>query len=210
MTTPSPNKTIEAYNKNAEKYANKFDSYEVYRNKISDFQKKHIAKGSNILDLGCGPGNNIKTILENDKTCSFTGLDLSKEFINIAKQRFPQFDFLEQDIRSLDLRSKFKVIIASFCIVHLTNDETIKFLKDISTLIAKNGFLYLSYMNGEKCGYESTSFSKEEIFFNYYEDEYIIDILSQNNINAIEIGKEEYMESDGSITIDTFIYAKRL
>jgi hypothetical protein len=64
-------------------------------------------------------------------------------------------------------------------------------------------------MNGEKSGFETTSFSKEEMFFNYYSDEFIIDILSRHNINVLEITKEEYVEPDGSITVDTFIYAKK-
>lgn len=204
------NQTIDAYDKHAEEYAKKFDNYDVYRNKISDFQKKYIPNKTHILDLGCGPGNNIKVLLENDQTCSFTGVDLSMEFIKISTQRFPQFTFTLQDIRKLDIQSKFKAIIASFCIVHLTDEETQNFLKTLSTLLVENGYLYLSYMNGEKAGFETTSFSKDEIFFNYYTDEFILNLLKQNGINMVEMSKEEYREPDGSITIDTFIFAQKI
>ena len=34
-----------------------------------------------------------------------------------------------------------------------------------------------------------------------------MEMLSNNNINVLEIAKEEYIESDGSITTDSFIYA---
>lgn len=201
--------TIDAYNKNADKYAKKFNNYEIYRNRISDFQKKFIPHGTHILDLGCGPGNNIKTLHERDNTCSFTGVDLSSEFVKISKQRFPQFDFYEQDIRNLKLKTSFEVVIASFCIVHLTDAETHEFIRNVSKSILQNGYFYLSYMNGDKSGFETTSFSKDQIFFNYYTDEFILDILHQHNLRILEISKEEYRESDGSITIDTFIYAKK-
>jgi SAM-dependent methyltransferase len=199
--------TIDAYNKNAEKYAEKFDNYEIYQNRISDFHDKYIPKSASILDLGCGPGNNIKTIHRKDDTCLFTGVDLSVTFINIAKARFPQFKFLQKDIRFLKIEENFGVIVASFCIVHLTNEETKVFLENLSKLLLSNGSLYLSYMNGDMSGLETTSFSEEEIFFNYYNDKFIIELLSENNFRVSEIVKEEYIEPDGSITTDTFIYA---
>ncbi|MGL1930749.1 MAG: class I SAM-dependent methyltransferase [Desulfotalea sp.] len=200
-------KTIDAYNKNAANYAKKFDNYEVYQNKISEFQHKYIAPKSTILDLGCGPGNNIKTILAKDNTCLFTGVDLAKEFINIAKKKFPQFDFFQQDIRSIKLKHEYDITLASFCIVHLTNEETSAFLNNISNIVKNDGHLYLSYMNGENSGFESTSFSKEEIFFNYYQDQFIIELLLSNNFKVLEISKADYLETNGSTTTDTFIYA---
>ena len=209
MKNSHTEQTIDTYNKNADKYADKFDNYKIYQNRISDFQQKYIEKGAHILDLGCGPGNNIKTILKLDNTCSFQGVDLSKEFIKIVKQRFPQFSFIQQDICNLDLKENYNVVIASFCIVHLSDHETIDFIKSLSNIIADDGYLYLSYMNGENSGFESTSFSKEDVFFNYYQDQFIVDLLSQNNIDVLEVGKEEYIEPDGSKTIDTFIYAKK-
>lgn len=209
MNTQHSKQTIKAYDQNAKNYADKFDNYEVYQRKISDFWQKHIAKGSHILDLGCGPANNISTILQHDASCSFDGVDLSQTFIELAQQRFPQFRFHQQDICNLDLESQYHVVIASFCIVHLTDQEATKFLEDLAMLTAANGYLYLSYMNGSGSGLESTSFSEEEIFFNYYQDNFIIELLETNNFEIVEISKEEYLESDGAITIDSFIYAKK-
>ncbi len=209
MKKNTVSQTIKAYDKNADKYAEKFDNYAVYQKKISEFQNKFISPGTHILDLGCGPGNNIDTIYKNDQACSFTGVDLSRKFISIAKERFPHFSFLERDLRKLELTTKFETILASFCIVHLKDEETIQFIKNISEILEAGGHLYLSYMNGDSSGFESTSFSKEEIFFNYYEDSFILDQLTKNNIHALEVWKENYIEADGSVTVDTFIYAMK-
>ena len=210
MKTTNTKATIDAYDKNAEKYAEKFDNYLIYQDKIKDFHKKFIPLKANILDLGCGPGNNIQTILDLDNTCRFTGLDLSKRFLDIARSRFPQFRFLHRDIRSIELASAYDVVIASFCIVHLTDEETDAFLRNVSKLMVKNGHLYLSYMNGETSGFASTSFSREEIFFNYYSDQFVIDLLGRFSFQVLELGKEEYIEPDGSTTTDTFIYARKV
>jgi SAM-dependent methyltransferase len=209
METDTSRKTIAAYDKNAQGYADKFDDYPTYRDRITDFQQKHVPKGAHILDLGCGPGCNISTILERDHTCTFDGVDLSGEFLRMARQRFPRFDFLQQDICDLDLPGKYDVVLASFCIVHLTNEQTAGVMHRLPDAIRDGGCLYLSYMNGEKSGFETTSFSEETIFFNYYQDEFIIDLLERNGMTVVEIAKDEYAEPDGSTTIDTFIHAKK-
>ena len=207
MNTSNTLQTIAAYDKNAWNYTEKFDNYETYQNRIRDFQRKYIPMGAHILDLGCGPGNNIRTILDQDGSCLFDGIDLSREFIQIARQRFPQFNFKQQNICNLDLQTQYDVVLASFCIVHLTDNETRTFIQNLPKIIRNTGFLYLSYMNGESSGFETTSFSKDEIFFNYYRDEFILEQLDQAGFSVLEIGKENYAESDGSTTIDTFIYA---
>lgn len=200
-------RTIDAYEKNARRYADKFDNYQAYRDKIADFCRKHIPAGARVLDLGCGPGNNITTIVTHDGTCSITGIDLCPAFIRIAKERFPQFDFRQQDIRHLDVPHRYEVIIASFCIVHLTDDEVPGFLHTVANLLTDDGRLYLSYMNGDTCGYETTSFSEQEIFFNYYADSAVCRLLECNNLEVLETDTQEYPEPDGSVTTDTFLYA---
>lgn len=207
MDASKTQQTIAAYDKNAGNYAEKFDDYEVYQNRIRDFQRKHIPRGAHILDLGCGPGNNIRTILDQDASCLFDGVDLSAEFINIARQRFPQFTFRLRNICDMDMQRRYDVVLASFCIVHLTDSEAAGFIKSLPNFTKKGGTLYLSYMNGETSGFETTSFSRDKIFFNYFQDDFIFSRLEHAGFSILEVSKEDYAEPDGSTTIDTFIYA---
>ena len=201
--------TIHAYNKNANKYTAKFKDFPAYKNKIISFQKEHIPKGANILDLGCGPGHNIETILERDNTCNITGIDLSAELINIAKKKHPYCNFLHHDIRLITSNTKYDVVIASFCIVHLSKTETAALISVISDILPKNGSLYLSFMEGDYSNFESTSFTKNQIFFTYYPAADIIEILNGCGITLYQLEKEDYREQDGSITTDIFIFARK-
>jgi hypothetical protein len=61
-------------------------------------------------------------------------------------------------------------------------------------------------------GYETTSFSKYPIFFNYYDKEVIKKKLEQLGFVLISEDEQSYKEPDGSITTDVFLifeYAKQ-
>jgi ubiquinone/menaquinone biosynthesis C-methylase UbiE len=202
------NITIDAYNKHAAKYFAKFAEFEPYRQKMTLFQKTHIRKDAQILDLGCGPGNNARFLLELDGTYKITGVDLSAEMINLAREQAPGCQFLVQDIRDIRPGRTYDTVVASFCIVHLTDDEATELLRTVSLLLKENGTLYLSFMEGKNPGIETTSFSIDGMFFNYFQRGQIREMLSRFSIEVIETLTEAYEETDGSFTEDVFIFAR--
>jgi len=209
MKTSRTEQTIKAYDQNAQKYAAKFTEYAIYTNKVLDFQRKHIAKGAQLLDLGCGPGQNITTLLECDDSIRATGIDLSEEFVRIASLNNPTASFLQADVCSLTPNHQYDVILASFCIVHLDHEETGKLINFIARSLSDNGRLYLSFMEGAGSGFEATSFSDEKIFFNYYQYTEIEHLLQANGMKVLEKQTEDYLEPDGTTTTDVFVYAAK-
>ncbi|MGD8835986.1 MAG: class I SAM-dependent methyltransferase [Desulfobacteraceae bacterium] len=200
--------TIEAYNNNAGKYASLFMDFKSYKEKMSRFQHNYLPKKAYILDVGCGPGNNAQFLAGIDDSYKIEGFDLSVEMINIAKLNVPGGNFWVQDITDIKPDKKYDAIIASFCIVHLSNEETISFVQKISKMLNEKGTLYLSFMEGKKAGIETTSFSDDYIFFNYYERNKIKKLLAENSIKTVEMLDDDYQEEDGSITKDVFIFAQ--
>ena len=51
MKTSITQRTIAAYNKNAAKYADKFDSYDIYQKKISDPRQSQPKFSKSLLDI---------------------------------------------------------------------------------------------------------------------------------------------------------------
>ena len=131
--------TIEAYNKNAEKYSDKFMEFEDYKKKINEFVP-YINKGNKILDLGCGPGNAIKEIEKVIKDVDYIGIDLSEELLKIASETYPEGNFICKDLREIELEpDSFDVIIMSFCIVHLHNEEMRDLIFKVSKYLKQFG-----------------------------------------------------------------------
>ncbi len=202
--------TIHAYNKNAERYVKKFMDFTDYNEKIDRFSK-YINKGDKILDLGCGPGNVAKQLWNSVGPFEYIGVDLSEEMLNIARKTFEWGTFFCTDLKDIDFEnSAFDIIVMSFCIVHLDNDEMSKLISKVSKYLRPSGKLYISFMSGKKEGFESTSFSEEKIFFNYYSVESIRQELSRNDFKVIDEIQADYIESDDSITTDNFLFAEKL
>jgi len=209
MVKSKTEQTILAYNRNAERYNAKFADFAAYKEKIVEFQKGFIPKNARILDLGCGPGNNITTLQSLDDSSSFTGVDLASDLLDIAKVNYPTCTFIHQNICTLKVEEQYEIILASFCVVHLIHAETEGLIKYISESLVPGGNLYLSFMEGSSSGFESTSFSEDELFYNYYQVSDIVKMLKDCGLEAKEISTQDYPEQDGSSTTDVFIYASK-
>lgn len=205
--------TIDTYNKSADAFENKFMDYAPYKARVLSFCE-WIPKNSCVLDIGCGPGNVAKLLIESDKNLDVVGVDLSPEMIMRAKMnvKSDRAKFMVVDIKSLVINAgEYDVVIASFCLPHLTDSEAIKLLNDIGTILRENGLLYLSCMGGRTAGFEKTSFSDGDyIYFNYYSEHFLRQHLAENGLEIFKFHKQDYPEADGSITTDQFILARKV
>lgn len=114
------------------------------------FWKKQILNkvlGSSILDLACGTGILTRLIAQKFQESDITGIDITKNYLEIAKQKSKQFTnilFINQDAEKLGLDKKFDCIVSSYipkycdakilikkCIEHL-NPEGVIVLHDFT------------------------------------------------------------------------------
>ena len=96
---------------------------------------EQISGGSSFLDLACGTGILTREIAEKFPSAKIVGIDITKSYLNVAKQNSNSFDnisFILDDAEEFKLDSKFDCITASYlpkycdpeilvknCIMHL-------------------------------------------------------------------------------------------
>lgn len=201
--------TIDAYDKNYAAYESKFMQYEPYSQKIAEFLDL-LPENAKVLDLGCGPGNVARQLIAADKNLTVVGVDLSEAMVKSARAHVPQGTFFVQDVREAVFPDEhFDAILLSFCIVHLSDQETYELIAKAGRWLMKGGLLYVSYMEGKSPGFEITSFSPDRIFFNYFDTAKLEGCLKQQGISLLRILRQGYPETDGSITTDVFIFGKK-
>lgn len=80
-----------------------------------------LPAGSHILDAGCGAGVPIARHAA-DTGYQIVGIDTSAPMLALARQRVPEAEFIEADLRHFELHRQFDGIIAWDSFFHLTAD----------------------------------------------------------------------------------------
>ena len=145
------------------------------------------------------------------KTLNITGIDLSDEMVRLAAANVPTGIFLCRDIRQAEFPGRhFDAVILSFSIVHLSDAEAQALLRKAVSWLKDRGVLYLSFMAGKKAGFEQTSFSQDPIYFNYFDRDEVERFLSRQGVTVFHSAEQRYLETDGTLTNDIFLFGKRL
>ena len=135
-------KTIEAYDKGAEKYAKKWFKFIDILEDHLDFFIKNL-NGKKILDLGCGPGRDSKYFSE--KGFEVIGIDLSDKFLKMAAKNAPKAKFMRMDMRKLDFPDNyFDGVWACASIFHIERKYLDKLLNDLRRILKEDGIFYMT------------------------------------------------------------------
>ena len=200
--------TIESYNKSSKDFMEKIGILNNY-NDTYDYLVNLLNENDSVLDLACGPAQ-ISMYLLNKIKVNITGIDLSLEMLKIAKNNIPNGIFIEDSIITYNTNIFYNLIIIGFGIPYLNKNQTIQCIENSISLLKNSGYIYISFMDGNKDGFEETSFGGKNKFYIYYHKNE--DIKNTLEKNGIKIEKEyviDYKEKDGKITKDIIIIGKK-
>jgi SAM-dependent methyltransferase len=104
-------------------------AYQLWRNVVggSTVSKVLVSEyiqpkvGARILEIGCGPG----TIVGYLPSCDYLGFDLSPQYIEMARKRFPKANFVCERVSQFSLAKEqsFDVVLALAIVHHLDDAE---------------------------------------------------------------------------------------
>ncbi len=115
---------------------------------------KYVKKGDRVLDLGCGNGRLFQILKE--KEVNYLGIDQSEKLICLAKEKFPQTNFIKTNLIetfsnycSEKLLSNEVDIIFSIALLHHLPSKGLRreFFEKCFSLLKKDGFLILTVWN---------------------------------------------------------------
>lgn len=146
---------MEAYDAEAEEYCKRTLNLadRSYQKMILDKTLDMFSDPPRILDIGCGDGRD--TCYLRSKGADTVGIDLSKEMIKIALERYPQDHFLRMDMRDMGFRDEsFDCLWASASLIHIPSSQLNHLVREMHRVLAPEGLVALSFKVGNKEGFE--------------------------------------------------------
>ncbi len=178
------------------------DTYDLFCNSISKID-------ASILEIGCGPGNITKYLVNQRPYAKIMAIDISENMIELARRNNPNVDFKIMDCRNIStLIRRFISIICGFSIPYLSEADCSKLISDCNDLLEEDGILYLSFMAGEyaSSGYISGS-TGDRTYFYFYGIEKLKKELEMNSLLLTDVIDKEYLKPDGTKEVHLIINA---
>lgn len=92
-----------------------------------------------IIDVGCGPGNSSKVLLDRWPNARLVGIDSSPNMIEKAKMDYPRCEWLLADAASFVSDEKFDIVYSNAAMQWIPNHESL--LKRLCSLLTEHGVL---------------------------------------------------------------------
>tara|TARA_B100000214_G_scaffold373678_1_gene354532 strand:+ start:941 stop:1681 length:741 start_codon:yes stop_codon:yes gene_type:complete len=206
-------------------YSGKIVKYydDIYSKKDYIRESEFIESNSNInklLDVGCGTGTHLENLYKPERT--FHGIDLSKEMLEVAKNKFSKNNvlFTNSDIVIFKEDNNFDTIISMFNVInHILNaDELDKYFKSISTLLVDGGVFIFDCFNGASVFKDNPKDFTKGIVSGFTGGEYILKCTSDFNPmtshlkinNNIRVYHLEDLVDEFDYSIDVTIWTPKL
>lgn len=202
---------VAVFNKRANEYQDKFMDTKLYQESFDFFCAQITKENADILDLACGPGNITKYLLRKRPDFNILGIDLSLNMIDLAKANNPTATFELMDCRAIGLiDKKYNAIMCGFALPYLSKEEALELITHASILLAPDGILYLSTMEGNysSSGLQRSS-SGDEIYIHFHEEDYLVNGLKGKDFEILELQRKHYLIQGGTETTDLIIIARK-
>jgi len=186
----------DGYNAIAQQY---FDAYASDKSDLEYFDTfaKSFPKSSTILDVGCGIGHYSKYLY--DKGLHITGVDFSEGMLKIARENYPEINFINADVCNLKntINTKYDGIVIAFLFHHLSKQEVEKCLLEVKNLCKLNTHLLLIIEEGTNTYLQEEPFAPQYIYqINKYTKEEISNILDKCGFRINRILDKKPKEDD--------------
>lgn len=192
-------------------YEENIMNLDIYNQSYDSFCELINKENASILELACGPGNVTKYLISKQPDYNILASDISKNMLDAAKKNCPQAQFQQLDVRELNtINQQFDGIVAGFCLPYLSQNDSIKLIKDAYTLLNKKGVIYLSCIedNYSKSAFQTNSKGQQSLQF-FHEFEFLNQNLIQHGFNLQNVIRVPYPNKENPIASHLIVIAQK-
>ena len=102
----------------------------------------NVKKGSKILDAGCGTGNLLKILEDENKNLRLYGIDISEEMLKVARKKLKLVKIKLGSVEKLNFKKDFFDYIFSIDAFHHYYNSTLV-MRNFYRILKKGGYLVI-------------------------------------------------------------------
>ncbi len=144
-------KSLEQENKEFfDKIAGYYDKM-IFKNMLLNQVKNaiefvNVKKGSKILDAGCGTGNLLKILENEDKILKLYGIDISNKMLKIARKKLKNAKIKLESVEKLNFKKNyFDYVFSIDAFHHYYNQRLV--MRNFYRILKKNGYIIVVDFN---------------------------------------------------------------
>lgn len=142
------------------------------------------AGGGPVADVGCGPGH-VTGYLRQRGVDAF-GVDLSPQFVALARAAHPGVRFDVGDMGSLELASgTLAGVLANYSIIHTPPDALPATLAELSRVLAPGGLLLVSFQALDDGGRTAEPFDHKVTPAWRYSTDHVVELLGVTDVAEV-------------------------
>ena len=177
------------------------------RDKYTSMLMEQLAAGSEVLELGCGPGDpTTKTLAQK---YAVTANDISESCLNLARQNAPNAKFILSDMTTLDLpANSFDAIVAYYAFHHIPRDRYEPLLENISKWLRPNGIFMAAFYPYDVEHLVTEDWHGSTMFWSSFDENTSLDLITKPGLEIVTQSKESAIE-EGKETTFLWVMARK-
>lgn len=160
---------------------------------VSQFQKALTFCPKNItaLDVGCGAGSRFINILK-AQGAQVTGIDVSKEMIDLARLNHPDVQFILQNICSWQASQNFDFIYAWDSLFHIPLNMHKPVISELCRALSDEGILFYTF--GNAIGEHTDVWLNDTFYYSSIGINDNLQLLIDNGLTILHVELDQYPE----------------
>ncbi|MEZ4755730.1 MAG: methyltransferase domain-containing protein [Flavobacteriales bacterium] len=213
MNIPPPDhfeRVQRVFHSAADDYVEAFMDVSRYHAALNTFLGS-LPPRAQVLEVGCGPGNITRYLLDQRPDLQILGIDLAAAMVERARQHCPEARFMQQDARQVEPSlGLFNGVVCGFLLPYLSEPDAQAFFHTVNRLLAPQGSFYLSTMEDDpaKSGMKAASSGKyEAIHQQFYQAEQLQQLLRTAGLRTVHMERASYPDARGENVTDLLLLA---
>lgn len=177
------------------------------RDKYTDMLMERLPEGSELLELGCGPGDPTTKALS--ARYAVTANDISESCLELARKNAPSAKFILSDMTQLEFANhSFDAVVAYYAFHHIPRDRYEPLILNIVNWLRPGGIFMAAFYPYDVENLVTEDWHGSTMYWSSFDEDKSIALIKNAGLEIIEQSKESAIE-EGKETTFLWVIAKK-